>query len=161
MLSQDVEALVSIFPFFLFSLQLTADTPSLLLFFLVSSFFLLASNQQALFSSSCHCYTLSLSWDPFDVVRHYEITLHLGQFSVWWLILHEPISRAFQHSRTSTREEAQAAHTHLFITKENETRWVTQAYAHTQKEDILILLFYYADKERGERHHGYYPSGPE
>lgn len=33
----------------------------------------------------------SLSWDPFD-----EITLHLGQFSVWWFILGEPISGAFQ-----------------------------------------------------------------
>lgn len=33
----------------------------------------------------------SLSWDPFD-----EITLHLGQFSVWWFVLGEPISGAFQ-----------------------------------------------------------------
>lgn len=33
----------------------------------------------------------SLSWDPFD-----EITLHLGQFSVWWFVLGEPISGTFQ-----------------------------------------------------------------
>lgn len=109
--------LSSVFTFFFFSLQLTTDTLSNLLLFFLSSFFLFFLffflNQGALFSSSCHCYTLSLSWDPFDVVRHNEIPLHLGQFPVWGLILHEPISRAFQH----THKHKYRRYTHLFITE--------------------------------------------
>lgn len=95
--------------------------------------FLLFPNQQASFSSSCHRYAPSLSGDPFDVVRHYEIMLHLGQFSVWWLILHEPISRAFQHSRIHL-EHMQMRKLHLFISKENEIRWVPHRNTHTQTQ---------------------------
>lgn len=40
-----------------------------------------------------------------------------------------------------------------------------EGHAHTHtcthKRGILILLFYHAGKERGERHHGYDPPGAE
>lgn len=68
--------------------------------FLVSSFFIVGLLISKLCLAPCVTVTLSLSWDPFDVVGHNEIPLYLGQFSVWRLILHEPISRAFRHTRT-------------------------------------------------------------
>ncbi len=161
-----------------FNSQLIPPPPSLppSVFPCVLPFFLLALNQQALFSSSRHRYTLSLSWDPFDVVRHNEIPLHLGQFSVWRLILHEPISRASQHTGTHARKhmyctDTQAAHTPIhhptnptmpLSGKMKQDEYVgSHTHMHTHKEDISILLFFHAGKERSERHHGYYPSGAE
>lgn len=147
------------------SAHFSSPPPSFPFLFLVSSFLLLFFKfliSNPLFSSSCHCCALSLSWDSFYVVRHNEIPLNLGQFSVWRLILHEPISRARRHTRTCTQAHVQQTHTlHLFIMQPVLPSPMKDMQTHTHKRGILILLFYHAGKERGERHHGYDPPGAE
>lgn len=121
-------------------------SPCVLLFF-----FWLALNQQALFSSSRHCYTLSLSRDPFDVVRHNGILLHLGQFSVWRLILHEPISRASQHTGART----QAAHTPIHhptsttipLSRKMKQDEYVGSHTHTKRTSVFWCFSMQARKE--------------
>lgn len=127
---------------------------------------------KALFSSSCHCCTLSLSWDPFDVVRHRtcEIPLHLGQYSVLRLILYEPISGASPHSRACTQAHIQTYKLHTPIHHQTNStiplsrKMKHDEYAgsqtHTQRAS-LFWLSYHAGEERGGRHRGYDPPGGE
>lgn len=98
----------------------------------------------------------SLSWDPVD-----EISLHLGQFYVWWFILHRPISGAFQkHSRLFVAKTNQSDPPPSPTTiGTNETKWVRgESYVERTQ---WICCFSMQIRKKGERHHGYYPSGTE
>lgn len=112
----------------------------------------LALNQRALFSSSCHCCTLSLSGDPFDVVRRDEIPPHLGQFSVWRLILSMNLFLELPNTplNTSTRSDSLTVCIHTLTyssanpppIKENETKygcWESNTHSCIHKEDIFIF----------------------
>lgn len=149
------------------SSALHGHSPSLCL----SSFFFFC---KALFSSSCHCCTLSSSWDPFDVVRHCtcENPLHLGQYSVLRLILHDPISGASQYSCACMQAYIQTNKLHTPINHQTNSTIPlsrklkqdeyagSQTHTHTKRAS-LFLLFYHATEKRGERHHGYDPPGGE
>lgn len=147
MLSEEVWACLSVFASFFFLLPLTTDTPSLLLFFWCPPFYCwLLIGKPCL--APCVTVTLSLSWDPFDVVGHNEIPLHLGQFSVWRLILHEPISRALRHPRT----RKPAVHTHTYSSPNQSDRTPPSrkrrvSHIHTKRTPLFCCFTMQTRKE--------------